>query len=198
MWFYHVSFVVITCIFFALSFFLGLHVLYHFLMQLSSSLSSHLLSSPSFSFFFGLFSSIFLLLLCFSFLTCFLSFLLFFFPSPTFLYFPPSCPLLSRLPLFSSPFLLSSPPLFFFFFISFPPLFSSSLLSFSSCLFRFLSSGLWDTRNSGVQPGSPWRIIPGQTLLCAMLGPPPNQRPGEGWVPSSPQTHALQLVSQAR
>lgn len=131
MWFYHVSFVVITCIFFALFFFLGLHVLYHFLMQLSSSLSFHLLSSPSFSFFF-LFSSIFLLLLCFSFLTCFLSFLLFYFPSPTFLYFPPSYPLLSRLPLFSSPFLLC--PLlhsFFFFFHLLP----SSLFLFSLLLF---------------------------------------------------------------
>lgn len=74
------------------------------------------------------------------------------------------------------------------------PLTSSLLLS---SLSHVLSSGLWDTRDSSIQPGSLWAIIPGQALLCAMLGPPPNQRPEKGGVPSAAQTHAPQPVSQA-
>lgn len=117
MWFYHVSFVVITCIFFALSFFLGLHVLYHFLMQLSSSLSSHLLSSPSFSFFFWtlLYNFSFAFMFFFPHLLSFLPFI--FLPLSNF-------PLLSSL--LSSP--LPSSPIF----LSFPFVLSSTLFFFSS------------------------------------------------------------------
>lgn len=102
----------------------------------------------------------------------------------------------------SSPFHISSPlllfchlylhssrhPLLFISSVFLPPLLSS--------LPPPLSSGLWDTRDSSIQPGTLWRIVRGQTLLCSVLGPPPNQRPGNGGVPCVAQTNALQLVPQ--
>lgn len=56
---------------------------------------------------------------------------------------------------------------------------------------------LSDTRDHSVHPASLWAAVPGQTVLSAMLGPPPNQRPWESGVPFAAQTHALQPVPNA-
>ena len=152
---------------------------------------------PSPPFFFGLFSFLSVFILIFP-------LLLFFFLSSTCLLSFPLFPLLSTfLPLFTSP-LLS----YFSVISTFTPL---SILSCSSPLSSYLlsspllstpllspllSSGLWDTRDGSIQPGTLWRIVHGQTLLCSMLGPPPNQRPGNGGVPCGTQTNALQFVPQ--
>lgn len=175
MWFYHVSFVVMTCIFFALlSFFFFLAFMFHLIsfsdMAFVCFSSFIRIRCPHLHSFLSLFISLFLLL-CFSFLICFffVIFIIFPFYSP-FFFFP--LHLLSFLLLCS---------------LSFP---------LSPSLSLVLSSGLWDTRDSNLQPGS-LGIIPGQTLFRAMLGPPPNQRPGKGGVPSAAQSHALQHVSQA-
>lgn len=194
MWFYHVSLVVMTCI---------LLPLFLFFSSGPSCLISYpycVVTSVHFPSFILVWSPH---LLFFLFFVCihpdFPSAPLFFLSSTCLLSFP-LFPLLSTfLPLFTSP-LLS----YFSVISTFTPL---AILSCSSPLSSYLlsspllsppplSSGLWDTRDSSIQPGTLWRIVRGQTLLCSVLGPPPNQRPGNGGVPCVAQTNALQLVPQ--
>lgn len=133
MWFHHVSFAVITCIFFVLFFFFSwpsCPISYAFLTQLLSS------SPPLFSF--ALFTPIPFFCLFFS-----IYFAVMFFPSSSafflFCHLPFIFPLLlPSFTSFSSTFLpfLSSPLLFLFFpFSTFPPpSFSPLFIMFTSCL----------------------------------------------------------------
>lgn len=76
-------------------------------------------------------------------------------------------------------------------------LFSSPITVFP-LLLCFPLTGLGDTRHSCAQPGH--RIPPvvrSQTLLCAILGPPPTPRPGVDGAASAAPPPAAQRPPQA-